>query len=73
MVHNLIWLCDQTKIDISISDKELLGILSKYQLEGRYPDYVGKIYKECTKNYTNELKNKTKEIKECLLKELQKN
>lgn len=37
--HNLIWLCDQIKIKIEVADKEFLGILSKYQLEGRYPGY----------------------------------
>ena len=37
--HNLIFLLEKTKITISDDDKDFLGILIKYQLEGRYPNY----------------------------------
>ena len=37
--HNLIYLLELTKLDIGSTNEDLLGILMKYQLEGRYPDY----------------------------------
>lgn len=37
--HNLIYLSDLAKILLSKDDEIFLGILMKYQLQGRYPDY----------------------------------
>lgn len=37
--HNLIYLLDITNLEFEEKDEEFLGILMKYQLEGRYPDY----------------------------------
>ncbi|MCK5136901.1 MAG: HEPN domain-containing protein [Bacteroidales bacterium] len=37
--HNLIYLLELADIELEESDEDFLGILMKYQLEGRYPDY----------------------------------
>ncbi len=37
--HNLIFLLDKTEIELSEQNEIFLGILMKYQLQGRYPDY----------------------------------
>lgn len=37
--HNLIYLAEQTELDFDDSTQLFLGILMKYQLHGRYPDY----------------------------------
>jgi len=37
--HNLIYLAGTTRIEFEENDLYFLGILMKYQLEGRYPDY----------------------------------
>jgi HEPN domain-containing protein len=37
--HNLIYLSDIAKIIFNDEDEMFLGILMKYQLQGRYPDY----------------------------------
>ena len=37
--HNLIYLMELADIELDESDEDFLGILMKYQLEGRYPDY----------------------------------
>ena len=37
--HNLIYLLELADIELDESDENFLGILMKYQLEGRYPDY----------------------------------
>ncbi len=38
--HNLIYLAGTTGIIFDENDPDFLGILMKYQLEGRYPDYI---------------------------------
>lgn len=37
--HNLIHLLEKTHLELSESEEIFLGILMKYQLQGRYPDY----------------------------------
>ena len=37
--HNLLFLLEKTKLELSENDEIFLGILMKYQLQGRYPDY----------------------------------
>lgn len=38
--HNLFYLLSKTDVVLEERSEEFLGILMKYQLEGRYPDYV---------------------------------
>ena len=38
--HNLLWLSEKAKIELPRQEIEFMGILMKYQLEGRYPDYM---------------------------------
>ena len=42
-----------------------------FQLEGRYPDYLFKINKICTLEYTMSIIKKVQEIKLCLIEKLQ--
>lgn len=37
--HNLLYLAEIAKLAFSEEDEIFLGILMKYQLQGRYPDY----------------------------------
>lgn len=37
--HNLIYLVDKTALKLDNDTEIFLGILMKYQLQGRYPDY----------------------------------
>jgi HEPN domain-containing protein len=37
--HNLIYLSEKAKIEFNDEDEIFLGILMKYRLQGRYPDY----------------------------------
>ena len=57
--HNLIYLLDLTTLEIRESYENFLGILMKYQLEGRYPDYNPVIP---AKDKVLEYLSKTKEI-----------
>lgn len=57
--HNLFFLSEKANLKIRESDGIFLGILMKYQLQGRYPDYNPFIP---NKTKVNEYLKKTKEI-----------
>ena len=65
--HNLFRLLEKAGIKLVDEDAEFLGILMKYQLEGRYPDYDPNIP---DKNQVNDYFFKTKEILSWLKKKL---
>ena len=57
--HNLIYLREKAKIEWEEENDIFLGILMKYQLEGRYPDYNPSIP---SNDQVIEYLNKTKEL-----------
>jgi len=57
--HNLVYLLDLTGLEFEEDFEDFLGILMKYQLEGRYPDHSPVIP---AKERVYEYLNKTKEI-----------
>ncbi len=57
--HDLFYLAKTAKIDLNENDLDFLGILMKYQLEGRYPQFLSEIPSE---NIVNSYFYKTKEI-----------
>jgi len=69
-VHNIVWLLEESEVNISIEDMMFLEMFNRFQLSTRYPDYLYKIEKLCTKEYTENQLDKAKEIRECLLKML---
>lgn len=55
--HNLFYLLDNTNLILDDSKIKFLGILLKYQLEGRYPEYeISTPTKEDVQNYLKETK-----------------
>ncbi len=65
--HNLFRLLETANIIIDDEKAEFFGILMKYQLEGRYPDYNPDIP---DKKNVNEYFQKTKEVLKWLKKKL---
>lgn len=57
--HNLIYLAEIAGLEFEDSTQMFLGILMKYQLQGRYPDYDPVLPDQ---QKVNEYFNKTKEI-----------
>lgn len=57
--HNLIYLAEQAKLEFEDPTQLLLGILMKYQLQGRYPDYNPVLPDQ---QKVNEYFNRTKEL-----------
>lgn len=56
--HNLLYLSELAKLKFEEDDEIFLGILMKYQLQGRYPDYNPNIPSiDKTKEYLNKTEN----------------
>jgi len=69
-VHNVVWLLEQSNMDLGEETMNFLEDFNDFQLSGRYPDYTNSIYKRCTKEYTREKLEKITEVRTCLLKML---
>ena len=73
--HNLIYLSEGAKLELDDDSQIFLGILMKYQLQGRYPDFnpilpdIIKVneYYEKTKNLLQWLKENYRNIKKIYL------
>lgn len=56
--HNLMFLLDKINMELSDDEEVFMGILMKYQLQGRYPDYNPIIpTKSIAENYLNQTEN----------------
>jgi HEPN domain-containing protein len=69
-VHNIVWLLEQSDMDLGEEMMKFLEDFNEFQLSGRYPDYTNNIYKVCTKEFTYAQLEKVKEVRQCLLKML---
>lgn len=69
--HNLIYIISQTEVELDNTQTEFLLSLNRFQIEGRYPDYVSQLYKICDEKFTKEIINETEKLKVCLLNKLQ--
>ena len=70
-IHNLVYLLDKSNIQMTDEQKEFLLIMNDFQIEGRYPDYQQKIFNICTKEKTDEILEKVKDIKLWLISKVQ--
>jgi HEPN domain-containing protein len=62
--HNLIYLAEKTSIELDDEKLVFMGILMKYQLQGRYPDYDPEIpTKELSKKYFQKTESLLKWLK----------
>ena len=64
--HNLLYLVDLLKLEMSESEKIFLSQLNQFYLENRYPDAQGKLAKEMDKEKGQIFLKKTGEVWTCL-------
>jgi HEPN domain-containing protein len=69
--HNLIQLLTSTPIDLSDDRKELMLSINRFQLEGRYPDYLTKMHNICNEKFTVSMLDSTNQLRLWLLEKLQ--
>jgi HEPN domain-containing protein len=65
--HNLIYLSEKSNLVLDEQDEEFMGILMKYQLQGRYPDYNPIVP---AKQKVEEYLKRTEILLECLKEKL---
>jgi len=70
-VHNILWLLEESGVEMLSEDMMFLEVFNRFQLSTRYPDYLRRIDEFCTEELTVNQLNKIKEIRQCLLKKLQ--
>lgn len=69
-IHNLIRLAENTTLNLSGEQKELLAEINQFNVETRYPDYKNSFYKLCTKEFTEEYFTKIKDLYQWLLSQM---
>ena len=69
--HNLIHLLTFTPIDLSDERSEFMLSLNRFQLEGRYPDYLTKLHNICNKQFTVSMLDSTNQLRQWLLEKVQ--
>lgn len=69
--HNLNYLLSATPVVLTDENNEFLLSLNRFQLEGRYPDYLTKMHNICNEQFTTLVINKTDDLRVWLLKKLQ--
>jgi len=69
-VHNITYLLEESGIDLGIDKMDFLIQYNRFQLSGRYPDYLNLMQRICTESYTKVELDKVKEVRKCLLEML---
>ena len=69
-IHNLIKVLDEADITYSLEQKDFMNIMNGFQLEGRYPDYLNRLYKLYKKDNTGEILEQVKTLGEWLQQQL---
>jgi HEPN domain-containing protein len=70
-VHTVVWLLEQSNINLGEDFMKFLELFNRFQLSARYPDYINDMYKVCTKDYTTAQLEKVREVRQCLIEMLQ--
>jgi HEPN domain-containing protein len=65
--HNLIYLLLSTPITLTEEQSEFLLALNRFQLEGRYPDYMTKMNNICNQEFTQSMINSVNNFRLWLL------
>ena len=69
--HNLIFILSQTKIEPTENQSELLLNLNRFQLEGRYPDYLNQLHQLCSKEFSKRIIDEATTLNQWLTEKLQ--
>lgn len=66
-IHDLLRLADKALMIINGEQKDLLDIITTFNISARYPDYKRSFYNKCNYEFTTESINKIKELRIWLL------
>ncbi len=69
--HQLLVLAEKSKLNIKENSKNLLEIITRFNIEARYPDQKMEFHKTCDKKFAEQYILKIKELYKWLLKEIE--
>lgn len=69
-IHNLIKILDEANIKYSTDQLDFMIIMNTFQLEGRYPDYMQRLYRTYKSKNTGEILRQVKNYKRWLQEQL---
>ena len=69
--HNLNYILSFTPIKLNDENSEFVLTLNRFQLEGRYPEYLTKLTNICNEPFTKSIIETTNELRLWLLGKLQ--
>lgn len=69
-IHDLHSIYGETDLQLSEDQLDFIGVVNRWNLEGRYPDYKFSLKKVATEEYINKQILKLENLKQCLLNEL---
>ena len=69
--HNLLHLLSTTPIELDDETNEFMLSLNRFQLEGRYPDYLTKMHNICNELFTTDMIEKTNKLRLWLQEKVQ--
>ena len=65
--HDLLQLAEKAGIETNNRQKDLLDLITTFNISVRYPDYKNSFYIKCTKEYTDARIKEIKELREWLI------
>lgn len=71
-IHNLNKLAEIALLELSEDQKNLLDVVTSFNIEARYPDYKKEFFKKCDSKFTSKHINQIKELRLWLLEQLKK-
>lgn len=70
-IHDLEYLFNQTNLELTNDQVDLLRVMNSWNIDGRYQDYKDKFYKNTTRAYTEDKLKHVDDLRLWLLSELQ--
>lgn len=65
--HDLTFLASRIPLELTEEQEELLSIITRFNIDGRYDDYKNNFYNLCTEEYTKNSIEKIKSLRVWLM------
>ena len=71
-IHDLLRIAEKANLSLSDIQKDILDLITTFNIKARYDDYKLEFYNKCTKKFTDESIKKIKEMRKWLTAQLKK-
>jgi HEPN domain-containing protein len=61
--HDLVYIAEKAGLKVSEQQKDILDLITTFNISARYPDYKQSFYNKCTEEYTLARVNEIKELR----------